>query len=221
MENNNINAIEDLDIKNNSFIVIASKRNSGKTVLNKNLIKYLFDSFEYQFAVLFSDTAGFNGDYDNIFEKHFIFKSDQLDSKVEKILKLQEKSIKSKKLIHGLIVLDDVKIYKKSKILIDLATKARHYKLTVICSVQYPKELISSSIRSNIDYLFWSDLNEQALMAVYQSIHVPMNFKKFETYVNEYNTNYQFIFYNSKEPDKVKRLSIIKAQEFNNLKLQK
>ena len=53
------------------------------------------------------------------------------------ILKIQEKLIKSKKLIHGLIVLDDVKIYKKSKILVDLATKARHYKLTVICSVQY------------------------------------------------------------------------------------
>ena len=33
--------IEDLDIKQNSFIVIASKRNSGKTCLNKNLIKHL------------------------------------------------------------------------------------------------------------------------------------------------------------------------------------
>ena len=149
---NEIKPIEDLDIKNNSFIVIASKRNSGKTVLNKNLIKYLFDNFDYDWSILFSDTAGFNGDYDNIFEKHFIFKSEQLDNKVEKILKMQEKSIKSKKLIHGLIVLDDVKIYKKSKILIDLATKSRHYKITVICSVQYPKELITSSFRSNIDY---------------------------------------------------------------------
>jgi hypothetical protein len=222
MENQNtICSIEDLDIKQNSFIVIASKRNSGKTVLTKNLIKYLFDKFEYKFSVIFSDTAGFNGDYDNIFEKEFVFKSEQLDNKVEKLLKIQEKSIKSKKIIHGLIVLDDVKIYKKSKILIDLATKSRHYKLTVICSVQYCKELISSSIRSNIDYLFWSDLNEQALMAVYQSIHVPMNFKKFETYVNEYNTNYQFIFYNSKEANKVKRLCIVKANEFNNLKLEK
>ena len=155
MENNiEIKSIEDIDIKNNSFIVIASKRNSGKTVLTKNLIKYLYDTFEYNWACLFSDTAGFNGDYDNVFEKELIFKSEQLDDKVEKILKLQEKSVKNKKLIHGLIVLDDVKIYKKSKILIDLSTKSRHYKLTVIGSVQYPKELISSSIRSNIDYLF-------------------------------------------------------------------
>ena len=218
---NEIKPIEDLDIKNNSFIVIASKRNSGKTVLNKNLIKYLFDNFDYDWAVLFSDTAGFNGDYDNIFEKHFIFKSEQLDNKVEKILKMQEKSIKSKKLIHGLIVLDDVKIYKKSKILIDLACKSRHFKITVICSVQYPKELITSSIRSNIDYLFWSDLNQQALIAVYQSIHVSMNFKEFEKYVDHNNTNYQFLFYNSKQPDKVKRLSVVKSKEFNNLKLEK
>ena len=221
MESNQVKQIEDLDIKQNAFIVIASKRNSGKTVLTKNLIKYLFDKYEYQFSVIFSDTAGFNGDYDNIFEKEFVFKSEQLDDKVTKILNIQEKSIKSKKIIHGLIVLDDVKIYKRSKILVDLATKSRHFKLTVICSVQYCKELISSSIRSNIDYLFWSDLNQQALMAIYQSIHVPLNFKKFEEFVNEYNTNYKFIFYNIKEADKVKRLSIVRATEFSNLKLQK
>jgi hypothetical protein len=44
--------------------------------------------------------------------------------------------------------------------LIDLACKSRHYKLTVISSVQFPKHLITTSVRSNIDYLFFSDLNE-------------------------------------------------------------
>ena len=156
--NNQVLSIEDLNIAQNSFIVIASKRNSGKTVLNKNLIKYLLDSYDYQFMVLFSDTF-FNGDYKDIFDKDFVYKSDQLDEKVEKILKIQERNINRNKIIHGLIVLDDVKIYRKSKVLIDLSTKARHYKLTVICSVQYCKELISSSIRSNIDYVFFSDMN--------------------------------------------------------------
>lgn len=217
-EDLNIYSIENLDIKQNSFVVITSKRNSGKTVLNKNLIKYLFDNFDYNFSILFSDTF-FNGDYKDLFDKNFVFTSDELDIKIPKILQIQEKNIKKNKIIHGLIVLDDVKIYKKSKSLIDLATKSRHYKLTVICSVQYPKELISSSIRSNIDYLFWSDLNEQALISVYQSIHLPINFKTFQKFVDNNNTNYQFIFYNSKESDKKKRIKIVKSKIFENLKL--
>ena len=198
-----------------------SKRNSGKTVLNKNLLKYLLDTYDYQFMVLFSDTAHFNRDYEDIFDKDFIYKSDQLDDKIEKILKIQERNISRNNIIHGLIVLDDVKIYKKSKLLIDLSTKARHFKLTVICSVQYCKELISSSIRSNIDYVFFSDMNENALMAIYQSIHLKENFKTFQKFVDDNNTNYQFIFYNSKEPDKNKRISIVKAKIFDSLKLLK
>jgi len=224
MDNNQkVFSIDDLDIKQNSFIVCASKRNSGKTCLNKHLIKYLLDKYEYHWMVIFSDTCQFNGDYDGIFEKEFMYKSDQLEDKVEKILYIQEKNIKknNKSIPHGLIVLDDVKVYRKSKILVQLATCSRHYKISVNVNVQYCKELISSSIRSNIDYLFFSDLNEQALMAIYQSIHVPMNFRKFNEFVDLNNTNYQFIFYSSKEPDKSKRLSVVKAKIFNNLKLEK
>ena len=44
--------------------------------------------------------------------------------------------------------------------LCDLAIKSRHFKITTICSVQYCKEIISSSIRSNVDYIFFSDMNE-------------------------------------------------------------
>ena len=105
--------------------------------------------------------------------------------------------------------------------MIELACTARHYKLTVLASVQYPKELIGSSIRSNIDYLFWSDLNEQGLQAVYQSIHIPMNFKSFNSFVDANNTNYQFIFYNSRESDKTKRIRIVKAIVYENLKFKK
>ena len=209
--------VEELNLKDNSFILIASKRASGKSVLMRNLIKYMTDKYEYDFLVLFSDTGGFIDDYKFI-DKDLIFNSDQLDEKTSKILKIQERNIKNKNIVKGLILLDDVKVFKKSKQLINLATQGRHFKLTVIASVQYPKELISSSIRSNIDYLFWSDLNEQALMAVYQSIHVPINFKTFQKFVDAFNTNYQFIFYDSRECDKNKRIKVIKADVYENLK---
>ena len=57
-------SIEDLDIKQISFILICSKRCSGKTVLNKNLIKCLLDKYSYDWIVIFSDTCKFNHDYD-------------------------------------------------------------------------------------------------------------------------------------------------------------
>ena len=215
----NVYSVEECNIIQNSFIVIASRRASGKSVLVKNLIKYLIDNFEFNFCSLFTDTF-FNNDYDFI-DKELVFTSDQLDEKIKKLLQIQEKNIKKNKIIHGLIILDDVKVYKKSNMLIDLATKARHYKLTVICSVQFPKMLITTSIRSNIDYLFFSDLNEQGIRAVYESTAIPINFKTFLNLINEHNTDYKFFFYNSKESDKKKRLKLVKSKQFSNLKFFK
>ena len=216
--NNQVISVDDLDLQQNCMICIASKRMSGKSVLTRNLIKLLFDKHEYEFILLFSDTARFNEDY-NFLDRRLIYTSDQIDDKVEKLLKIQEKNIKGKKIIHGLLILDDVKTYARSKQLIRLSTTGRHFKLSVIASVQYCKELISSSIRSNIDYFFWSDLNENALRSVYESIHVPMNFKTFQKFVDENNTNYQFLLYDSKEKDKKNRLKIIRATEYENIKL--
>jgi len=219
-QNNQVIKVNDLDLKENSFIVIASKRMSGKSVLTRNLMMYLLNKYEYKFIVLFSDTGKFNGDYDFLKHKDMIYESDQMENKIPKIINMQRKRNKNlKKKVHGLIILDDVKLYTTSKSLCDLASKGRHYKLTVICSVQFPKTLISPAIRSNIDYLFWSDLNETGLKAVYESITVKMNFKTFINYVDENNHDFQFLFYNGKENDKNKRLMTVKASEYENLKM--
>ena len=121
--------------------------------------------------------------------------------------------------MHGLIILDDVKLFNTSKSLNILACQGRHYKLTVIVSVQFPKTLISPAIRYNIDYLFWSDLNETGLKAIFESITVNINFKSFVEYVNEHNHDYQFMFYYGKENDKKKRLNIVKSSIYDNLKM--
>ena len=84
-ENLKVYSIKELDIKQNSFIVIASKRNSGKSVLVKNLMKYLFDNFDFKFSILFSDTF-FNGENKDLFDNNFVFTSDELDIKIPKIL---------------------------------------------------------------------------------------------------------------------------------------
>ena len=215
---NKVLSVEQIDIKQHSFILLASKRCSGKTVLNINLIKSLLDKYEYDYVVLFSDTASFGTDYSFI-DKALIFKTDEMEYKLKKILQIQEKNIKQKKNVNGLILLDDVKLHAKSKELINLASYGRHFHISVICSVQYPKQLISSSIRNNLDIVIFSDLGEVALRAIYESIHIPFNFKTFQKFVDENNHNYQFILYNGRIQDKKERLKIVKAKEYLNLKM--
>jgi hypothetical protein len=48
-----------------------------------------------------------------------------------------------------------------------------------------------------------------------------MNFKTFLNLVNEYNTDYRFFTYNSKESDKKKRLKLVKSKLYTNLKILK
>ena len=221
MEENKINlnvlSIEQLDLKQHSFILIASKRQTGKTIFLRNLIKYFIDKYEFDVIILFSDTAKFTNDY-NFLDPNLIYKTDDLENKISKILKLQEKNILKNKIVNLLIILDDVKIHSKSKELVNLSTMGRHFKITTILSSQYPKQLVSSSIRNNLSYIFINDLGMIALKSIYESLHVKLNYKEFQDYIDDNNNNYQFIFYNGMIQDK-NRLFIVKAREFENLKL--
>ena len=135
MENNKIFTLEDIDIKANSFILITSKRCSGKTVLVRHLLKYLLEKFDFSVIIMFSDTSSFNDDYLFI-DKDLIFLTSELEPKLNKLLKIQKQNIKNKKIINILVLLDDVQIHAKSKELINLSTYGRHFKITTILSSQ-------------------------------------------------------------------------------------
>ena len=209
-------AIEDLDIKQGAFICNISKRASGKTNLTRNLVKHLLDLYEYDLILIFSETSHFNKDYDFI-PQHQMFKTSDIEGKVEKILKLQYKNIKKNKKIHLLIILDDVHLTAKSKQLCNLGSLGRHYLITTICNFQYSKGICSSSIRNNIDYFFISQLGEPALRSVYDNICINMSYKNFEKFVDENNHSYQFLFYDARTQDRKQRLKIVKAKEFSKL----
>ena len=119
-----------------------------------------------------------------------------------------------------MIILDDVQVHAKSKELINLSTLGRHYFISVILSLQYPKQLCSSSIRNNLDYVFFSDLGEIALKAIYDSIHLPFNFKTFQKYVDDNNHSYQFIMYDGRTSNRADRLKIVKAKNYENLTMK-
>ena len=150
------------------------------------MIKNLLDLHSYDAIILFSETAELNEDY-NFIEKSFIYKTSQIEEKLNKILKIQLSNIKKGKKVQLLIILDDVQVHSRSKELINLSTLGRHYHITVILSLQYPKQLCSSSIRNNLDTVFFSDLSEVALHAIYDSIHLSYNFKTFQKFVDDNN----------------------------------
>ena len=54
---NKIYNIEQLDIKQHSFILLASKRASGKSVIMRNIVKHLLDIHDYDVILMFSETC--------------------------------------------------------------------------------------------------------------------------------------------------------------------
>ena len=218
--NQKVYSIDDLKIAMHSFILITSKRASGKSVLVKHLTKKLLDDYEYDFIIMFSDTCHFTQDFDFI-GKDFIFKTDQMEDKLDKILKIQEKNVKNNKQVNGLIILDDIKLHSKSKKLMDLSSMGRHFKLTCILSCQFPKQVVGTIIRNNLDYIIWSDCGEIAIKSIYEATHLGMNFKEFKEFTDINNHDYQFIMYDGRVQDRKERLKVIKSTEFKNLKLKK
>ena len=115
MDNNNkVFTVEEIDFKLGSFNLLASKRCSGKSVLVRNIIKHLLDLYSYSAIILFSETAELNEDY-NFIDKCFIYKTNQIEEKLNKILKIQLNNIKKGKNINLLIILDDVQVHSRSK----------------------------------------------------------------------------------------------------------
>ncbi len=217
-QENKIYSVNELEFKQHSFVLLASKRMSGKTVMVQNLIKYFLDKYDFDTILMISDTAKFTKDYDFI-DKDLIFKTDEMEDKIKKILQIQEKNINKNKNVNILLILDDVKVHSKSKELINVATLGRHLKITCILSSQYPKQLVSSSIRNNLSYVLINDLGEQALKAIWECQHIKYSFREFQEFVNEHNNNFTFILYDGITQKKDERLKLVKGELLQNLKI--
>lgn len=218
--NNQVLSVEDIPFKEGMFIILSSKRCSGKSVLVRHIVKHLLDLFEYSAIILFSETSDLNEDYSFI-DKSLIFKTSQLEEKIKKIMDIQLKNKKKNKKVNLLLILDDVHLTEKSKELSNVSSLGRHYNITTLMSIQFNKHLCNNIIKNNLDMIFISDLGDVCLKSIYESIHINMSYKEFKNYVNENNHSFQFIMYNSRINEKNKKLSIVKARLFNNLKLQK
>jgi len=209
--NTDVFSIDKLEFVKYAFILIASKRRSGKSVVVSNIVKNLLNNHTINHIVLISNTADITSDYDFIDKKN-TYNYDKADEIIDSIIKYQHaKKIKNKEDCPNiLIILDDITIHKKSKKLIDLATMGRHHSIYVILSCQYPKMVVSTAIRNNLDNILFNDLNKIAEQALYECMHIPFKYNDLHKFVDDNNNNYQFIMYDN-SANKKERLKIIKA----------
>jgi len=103
MESEKIYTVEELKLKQDTFIILVWKRNSGKSVYCRNLIIYYINNFDFDFIILFWETAIFNKDYDFLGED-WIFKYNKFDKVIWRVLNMQEKNRTKNKKVHGLVI---------------------------------------------------------------------------------------------------------------------
>ncbi|KAL4463812.1 hypothetical protein ABPG74_005749 [Tetrahymena malaccensis] len=156
---------------------------------------------------MFSSTAHLEDEWSFM---NVIFNDDELDDKLQKLFDYQEKNIKKKQAV--LIVLDDVNMLNntRSKLLTKVYSLGRHLFLTIIVSVQYPKYILNGLIRNNIDYLFFSELNQTTLESMYECINTELDKREFYKFIRENTRDNQFVFYNLHDDDN--KLKVVKAE---------
>lgn len=220
IDKNNILDVSQIKIPLHAFILLIAKRRAGKSILAKDLIKKICDDYNIDYICVFSNTARFNGDYDFV-KKNCIFEFKDCQTKLDKIIKYQIQKKKSGKNVpNAIIVIDDPTIYKKCNPIIDIASYGRHINIFLIISCQHAKEIITTSIRNNLDLVFFNDINFTNAEAIYKCMHVNFYLRDlidFIEYVND--GNHMFIMYNNNEKDKHDRIKLVKAKLYDSIKI--
>ena len=127
-------------IKTPCNITVSGSNGSGKS----HFIKYLITSFmnsdrKFDVIIIFSNTAGFNGDYDDVTgAKKFIFSPIYYEDVLRFVMKTQAINKKNGIERQVLMIFDDIcGSIKDSKTMKMLMTQNRHFYCTIIFAVQY------------------------------------------------------------------------------------
>ncbi len=77
--------INELNIPIYSFILIASSRRSGKTILMIDLLQHILKQYDIDFIILFSETCELDNEY-NFLDKTQTRNTKNMDRDIEKII---------------------------------------------------------------------------------------------------------------------------------------
>lgn len=210
--------ISDLNLERDTFITLLSQRKSGKSVLIANLIHYFLTDVENRchYAYLFSETAKLNQKTNSsyqFFDKRAIF-----DPSPERITtffnNLIDSQIKTQMQYHILVVFDDIDLERPIPMLNKMASRGRHFSITIILSAQISNHVVSTTVRNNVDYIFWRRLGKDAMkkdVFDYMSVADGLEFKGFLQSTLDNTSDYQFMCYNNNTEALDGKFSAVKA----------
>jgi hypothetical protein len=168
--------------KGPSTIIIVGSRGTGKTFLIGDLMYYFR---RIPAGMIMTGSQSSAEEFEKFFPKSFIF--DEVDiERIQKVVANQKKLRKQKTEgdYSSLLLFDDCgydKSVTKNKIIKEIFSNGRHYKLLLIMAVQYCKD-IPPDLRSNADYIFImrepSEERRRALWKEYCSIIPTFNMFK-------------------------------------------
>lgn len=171
--------------------ILLAPSNSGKStqILNYLLSPFFYkDIFDEVFII--SPTIRYDATLKAVYDSDEFIKiedddaMENLDTVLEDIIESQKEKDKNDEMKHILIVLDDcIQYLKKSKVISYLLTKNRHWKISVVLSVQSFRA-VPPKARSNATAVICSHLyNHKEYDALYEEIG--SSFKDFEKYYKE------------------------------------
>lgn len=139
-------------IKDTSICVVIGKRNTGKSVLAKDI---MFHKRHLPAGVVMSATEEGNSFYGSWVPDSFIY-SDFDRGVIEQVIETQRKRIKAGTATNVFLILDDCMYDKrllKEKCMRSLFMNGRHWKIFLMLTAQYCGDL-GPDIRANIDFIF-------------------------------------------------------------------
>lgn len=140
-------------IKNDRIIMIVGRRGTGKSVVQRDLMRHMRERVEFGIAMTPTE------DSVAVYEQHMpdtcIYRQFE-QQKLEDMITMQRSLLRRQKPVRHLYLLMDDCIYDKkvlkSKAMRDLFLNGRHLHIHLSCAVQYMMDM-GPDLRSNIDYI--------------------------------------------------------------------
>ena len=170
---------------------IASKRNTGKTLLISVLIHELLERKLVDMVLVMSQTQHVNDDYKFLPAR---LRQSFSEDVIKKLLEAQGK-VPKKQRDQVLLVLDDVlsdKEAEKSRFIKRLYTLGRHYDISIILISQTSNVALTPAIKQNSDWLLYSRQNRYMLESIWSTV-CNIDKKTFIAWSEENNKNFTFL----------------------------
>lgn len=191
---------------------VASKRNTGKSVLLNQFVKRMVELRKVDVPIVFSNTTGLNDDYPDI-PKHL--KQPYSEEALQRLIDHQKKTQKEKRK-EVLVVFDDVLGDKKadrSSLILYCYAIGRHININPILASQVSNRVLTPTVKANSDYILLSRLNRQHIVNIWEAI-TNIDRNDFIAFIEEVNKDYKFcvVDMTSQSNDPAEFLMLVKAR---------